>query len=83
MSTEATENWRVDTPDASDDEGSSPDESTSYESGDLTPSPVKRPHGEQEEDPDFDLKGEARGSCVEPRVPPEDNTEGSRHEVHR
>ena len=60
MSTkEALENWREATPDASDDEGSSLDGSTSYESEELTPRPVKRPHGEEEDDPDFDLKGEA------------------------
>ena len=60
MSTkEALENWREATPDASDDEGSSSDGSTSYESEDLTPRPEKRPRGEEEDDPDFDPKGEA------------------------
>jgi len=59
MSTEALENWREATPDASDHEGSSSDESTSYESEELTPRPVKRCHGEEEDDPDFDPKGEA------------------------
>jgi hypothetical protein len=59
MSTEALENWWKATPDASDDEGSSSDGSTSYESEELTPRPMKRPHGEEEEDPDFDLKGKA------------------------
>jgi hypothetical protein len=60
MSTkEALENWREATPNASDDEGSSSDGSTSYESEELTSRPLKRPHGEQEDDPDFDPKGEA------------------------
>ena len=60
MSTkEALENWCEATPDASDDEGSSSDGSTSYNSEELTPRPVKRPHGEEEDDPDFDPKGEA------------------------
>ena len=83
MSTEATENWCEATPNASDDEGSSSDESTSYEREDPTPRPVKRPRGEEEDDPDFDPKGEARGSCVEPRQPPEDDTQATRHEVRR
>ena len=60
MSTkEALENWREAIPDASDDEGSSSDGSTSYESKDVTPRLVKRPRGEEEDDPDFDPKGEA------------------------
>ena len=60
MSTkEALENWREATPDASDDEGSSSDRSTSYESEELTPRPVKRPRSEEEDDPDFDPKGKA------------------------
>ena len=60
MSTkEALENWREATPDASDDEGSSLDGSTSYESEELTPRPVKRPRGEEEDDPDFYPKGGA------------------------
>jgi hypothetical protein len=84
MSTEATKNWREATLDASDDEGSSSsDGSTSYESEELTLRPVKRPCGEQENDWNFDPKGEARGSHAEPRVPPEDDTEDSRCEVHR
>ena len=59
MSTkEALENWR-DTPDASDDEGSPLDGSASYESKELTPRPMKRPRGEEEDDQDFDPKGEA------------------------
>ena len=57
MSTkEALENWREATPDASDDEGSSLDGSTSYESEELTPRLVKRPWGDEEDDPDFDPK---------------------------
>ena len=83
MSTEAAENWRKATPDVSNDESSSSDGSTSYESEELTPRLVKRPRGEQEDDPNFDPKGEARGTRAEPRVPPKDDTEGSRHEVHR
>ena len=71
------------TPDASDDEGSSSDESTSYESEELTPRSVKRPHGEEEDDLDFDPNDEARGSCTEPRQPPKDDTEAPRHEVRR
>ena len=60
MSIEATENWREATLDVSDDEGSSSsDGTTSYESKELTPMPVKRPPDEQEDDPDFDPKGEA------------------------
>ena len=60
MSTkEALENWCEATLDASDGEGSSLDGSTSYESEELTPRLVKRPHGEEEDDPDFDPKGEA------------------------
>ena len=67
MSTkEALENWCEATPNASDDEGSSSNGNTSYESEELTPRPVKRPRGEEEDDPDFDPKGEARGSRVEP-----------------
>ena len=43
MSTkEALKNWREATPDVSDDEGSSSYGSTSYESEELTPRPVKR-----------------------------------------
>ena len=56
MSTkEALENWC----EATADEGSSSDGSTSYESEELTPRPVKRRRGEEEDDPDFDPKGEA------------------------
>jgi hypothetical protein len=67
MSTkEALENWREATLDVSDDEVSSSNESTSYESEDLTPRPMKRPRGEVEGDLNFDLKGEARGSHTEP-----------------
>ena len=68
MSTkEALQNWREATPDKSDDEGSSLDGSTPYENEELTPRLVKRPHVEEENDLDFDPKGEARGSRVEPR----------------
>ena len=67
MSTEAAENWRKATPDVSNDESSSSDGSTSYESEELTPRLVKRPRGEQEDDPNFDPKGEAQGSRAEPR----------------
>ena len=56
---EALRKWREATPDVSDDEGSSSDGSKSYESEELTPRLVKRPHGEEEDDPDFDPKGEA------------------------
>ena len=67
MSTkEALENWREATPYTSDDEGLSSDGTTSYESKEQTPRPVKRPHGEEEDDPDFDPKGEARGARTEP-----------------
>ena len=59
MSTEALENWCEATPNASNDEGSSSDGSTSYEREELTLRPVKRPHGEEEDDPNFDPKGEA------------------------
>jgi hypothetical protein len=84
MSTkEALENWHKATPDASDDEGLSSDGSTSYESKELTLRPLKRPRGEEEDDPDFDSKGEARGSHTEPRVPPKDDTKDLRHEVRR
>jgi hypothetical protein len=44
---------------------------------------LKRPHGEQEDDPDFDPKGEAWGSHAKPRVPPKDDTEDSGREVCR
>jgi hypothetical protein len=44
---------------------------------------LKRPPGEEEDDLDFDPKGEARGSRAEPWVPSEDDTEHSRHEVRR
>jgi hypothetical protein len=44
---------------------------------------LKRPCGEEEDDPDFDPKGEARGSRAEPWVPSEDDIEDSRCEVHR
>ena len=81
MATEAAEQWREPTPKRSDDEGSSSDGSTSYESEELTPRPQKRPHGEEEGDPDFDLKGNTRGSCTEPRVPPKHGNETLRHEV--
>ena len=83
MSTEALENWHEATPHASDDEGSSSDGSTSYKSEDLTPRRVKRPRGEEEDDPDFDPKGEERGPLVEPRVPLEDDIEAPRREVRR
>jgi hypothetical protein len=67
MSTkEALENWREAATDVSDDEGSSSYRSTSYESEKLTPRPLKRPPGEEEDDLDFDPKGEARGSRAEP-----------------
>ena len=59
LTKEALKNWHEATPDASDDEGSSSDRSTSYESEKLTPRPVKRPHGKEEDDLDFDPKGEA------------------------
>jgi hypothetical protein len=84
MLTEATKKWREATPDVSNDEGSpSSDGSTSYESEELTRRPMKRPHDEQEDDLDFDPKGETRGSCAEPREPLEDDNEAPRHEVHR
>jgi hypothetical protein len=44
---------------------------------------VKRPHGEEEDDPDFDPKGKAWGSRAEPRQPPEDDTQAPRLEVRR
>jgi hypothetical protein len=44
---------------------------------------VKRPCGEEEDDPDFDSKGEAWGSHAEPRRPPEDDTQAPRLEVRR
>ena len=83
MSTEALENWREATPDASDDEGSSSDRSTTYESRELTPRSLKRPRNEEEDDLDFDPKGEARRSRAEPRQPPQDDTQAPRLEVRR
>ena len=83
LTKEALENWREATPDASDDEGSSSDGSTSYKSEELTLRPVKRPRGEEEDDLDFDPKGEARGSRVEPRQPSKDDTQAPRLEVRR
>ena len=83
LTKDALKNWREATPDASDDEGSSSDGSTSYESEELTPRLVKRPRGEQEDDPNFDPKGEARGTRAEPRVPPKDDTEAPRFKVRR
>ena len=83
MATEAAEQWREPTPKRSDDEGSSSDGSTSYESEELTPRSVKRPNGEEEDDLDFDPNDEARGSCTEPRQPPKDDTQATRHKVHR
>ena len=60
MSTkEALENWCEATPDVSNDESSSSDGSTSYESEEVTSRLVKKPRGEEEDDPVFDLKGEA------------------------
>ena len=58
LTKEALKNWHEATPDASDDEGSSSDRSTSYESEELILRPQKRPHGEEEDDPDIDQKGD-------------------------
>ena len=55
---EAVREWCESTPDDSDerssDSGSGSDGSTEYESKELTPRPQKKPHGEEENDPDFD-----------------------------
>ena len=70
MANEPTKKWREPTLDACE-EGSSSESggSTEYESEEpLTPRPQKRPRGEEEDDPDFDPRGETRGSRVEPRV---------------
>ena len=80
MATEVAEQWREPTPKRIDDEGSSSNGSTSYESEELIPRPQKRPHGE-EDDSVFDLKGDTRGSRAEPRVPPKHGNETLRHEV--
>jgi hypothetical protein len=53
----------------------------SYEEEVLTPRPKKRARGEEDDDPDFDLKGETQASRVESRVPPEDDTVSQRIEV--
>ena len=71
MLTEATENWREATPDASDDEGSSSDRSTTYESGELTPRSLKRPRNEEEDDLDYDPRGDVEREG--PHVEPEEN----------
>ena len=58
MATEVAEQWREPTPKRIDDEGSSSNGSTSYESEELILRPQKRPHGEEEDDPDIDQKGD-------------------------
>ena len=67
---------REPTPDVSDEGSSHSDGSTEYESEEhLTPRPQKRPHGGEEDDPDFDPRGETRCSRAEPRVDaPDDDT---------
>jgi len=54
---EALREWHEAIPDDNSDEGSSSSldgRSTEYESKELTPRPQKKPHGEEENDPDFD-----------------------------
>jgi len=51
--------WRKPTFDASDEGSSDSDGSIEYESEEpLIPRPQKRPRGEEEDDPDFDPRGE-------------------------
>jgi hypothetical protein len=57
MAAEPTKQWREPTPITSDDEGSSSDESTSYEEEVLTPRPDKKHCTEEEEDPTYSLTG--------------------------
>jgi hypothetical protein len=82
MATEATKEWREAIPASSDDEeGSSLDgsaTSTSYEEEQLTLRPKKRARGEEDDDSNFDPKGETRASRVDTRVPPEDDTVSQR-----
>ena len=54
--------WREPTPGSSDEESSYG--STSYESEPLTPRPQKKRRGEEEDDPDFNPKGETQGPRV-------------------
>jgi hypothetical protein len=53
MAAEPTKQWREPTLVTSDDEGSSLDESTSYEEEVLTPRPNKKRSIEEEEDPTY------------------------------
>jgi hypothetical protein len=73
MVTEATKKWHEATPSSSDDEGGSSSNgsniSMSYEESRL-----KRARGEEDDDPDFDQKGETRGSHAQTRVATEDDT---------
>jgi hypothetical protein len=67
---EAKREWREATPDDSDkgssSDGSGLDESMSYESKELTLRSVKKVHGEEEDDPDFDQMEEAKGCGKQP-----------------
>ena len=83
MANEPTEQRHEPTPDASDEGSSDSDGSVEYEKEEpLTPWPQKRPRGEEEDDPDFDPRGETRGSCAEARVnDPNEDTETPRLEV--
>jgi hypothetical protein len=58
MAAEPTEKWREPTPVSSDDEGSSLDGSTSYESEELTLKPENKCRTEEEDDPDFNPMAE-------------------------
>ena len=84
MANEPTKKWREPTLDASDKGLSSESGgSTEYESEEpLTPRPQNKPRGEEEDDPDFDSRGETRGSCAEARVnDPTEDTETPRLKV--
>ena len=75
--------WREPTPDASDEGSSDSDGSIEYESEEpLTPRPQKKPHGEEEDDLDFDPMDKTRDSRVERRMKnPDEDTQTPRLEV--
>jgi len=77
---EALQNWREPTPNESDDNGSS-SHTSSYESKQLTPRPQKRPHGEDDDDLDFDPTAEKRAPRTETHVASVDDSISQRLDV--
>ena len=75
MAGEPVEEWREPTLVTSDDEGSSSDESTSYEEEVVSPLPEKKHRTEEDEDPNYSPTPDRHPSTRKSRTPARDEAD--------